>query len=207
MATLANTTTRDISGILRTSQQKAFSTGIFTFGLIAVLLWGSLRPTISTIFETSEKFQTKQALLKQLENQNTTLTKLIADKESLKDDLKKLDTYFPSDGNYALFIANLNLIFTKYNYTLQSVNFSNTITRQLETNPNYAFEQMSPVTFQFAIRGNPSNIVALTSYIEGTPYVPKILSVSYTYNKTKPDDTDIVVSLLVYKLSAPIINE
>lgn len=198
-----SSTQRDLSSILKTSQQKAVSTGALTIGLLAILVWGSLRPTISTIFETNDKFQEKTAVLQLLKTQNSRLTQLLAQREEAKDDLRNLDLYFPYDGNFSLFIVNLNMIARKYEYKMDSVTFSETINKQIENNQALQYDGMKPVSFQVSLTGNSSNLFSYLSYLENTPFFPKVIDISYG-SSLNEDKNNLSITFLIYKLNGQL---
>lgn len=196
------TTQRNIDSILKTSQQKAISTGILTFALVAALLWGSFRPTLITIIETNRKYEEKTRALKKFEDQNANLTALITKRLELKSSLAALDYFFPYDGDYSLFVTNLNQIAKNYGLTLNAVNFSDTYFRQVEKVTSLQFNGMTPVTFQASLTGDSSKVAQFLSYTESTPFLPKVVSISYSPNRINPDKTSISAIFLVYKMSA-----
>ncbi len=199
MAQLAGT--RNVSNILRTSQQKAISTGVLTLALIVALMWGSFRPTVLTIIETNRKYAERKSTEEKLTNQNTNLTSLLKDRIEQKDKLADLDYYFPNDGDFSLFIVNLNQIAKKYELSLDSVSFSANYFRQVEKIEALQFAEMTPVTFQVSVTGDPAKLSQFLSYTESTPFLPKVLSVGYSPNRTKLEKTTMSVTLLLYKLS------
>lgn len=192
---------RNINSILKTSQQKAISTGILTFTLVAALLWGSFRPTIITILETNKKYQEKTAALAKFEQQNSNLTTLLTKRIELQPELTSFDYFFPHDGDYSLFIVNLNQIAKNYGLVLSSVVFSDTYYRQVEKVSALQFNPMIPVTFQVSITGDSGKIAQFLSYIESTPFQPKVISVSYAPNHSKPTQTAISLTFLMYKMN------
>lgn len=199
---MATSPFRNVAEILKTSQQRAFSTGILTAILVAVLAWGSLRPTIVTIFETNQKFNEKTTYLNALKKQNSSLTRLVSQKNDNKVALTRLNIYHPADGNYALFISNLDKIVQKYNFKLNNVSFSETATRQFTDLPAFQYESFTPVTFQMSIEGNAALLDQLCSYLENTPYLPKVTSINYA--PTASGKTNVSLIIVLYKLTTPI---
>ncbi|MCC7304423.1 hypothetical protein IT418_03375 [bacterium] len=204
MAQLAGT--RNVSNILRTSQQKAISTGLLTFALVVALLWGSFRPTMITIIETNRKYAEKEATLAKLEQQNSNITSLLKDRLDQDEKLAMLDYYFPVDGDFSLYIVNMNHIAKKYGLTMDSVSFSANYFRQVEKIEALQFQEMTPVTFQASLTGDPSNLSPFLSYIENTPFLPKVLSIGYSPNRNNSAKTTMSVTFLLYKLSIPAAN-
>jgi hypothetical protein len=205
MAQLAGT--RNISGLLQTSQQKAISMGLLTFALVVALLWGSFRPTLVTIIETSRKFEDKTLLLEKMKQQSANLTSLLRDQLEQKEKLLALDYYFPSDGDYSLFVTNLQPISSRYGFSMPSVSFSSSYFRQVEKISDLQFPEMTPVTFQVSLVGDPAKLGSYLSYIEQMPFQPKVLSVSYSPNKTDVAKTQISLTLLLYKMSASAVAD
>jgi hypothetical protein len=171
---------------------------------MAILVWGSLRPTITTIFETGEKFNQKTQLLDALKTQNSTLTQLLAEREEAKDELKNINLYFPFDGNFSLFIINLNQIANKYDFEMSNVSFAETTNRQIENNPAFQYVSMKPTTFQVGLKGNSSNLFQFASYLENTPFFPKLVNISYSGSPQADGKTAVDVTFLVYKLESPL---
>jgi len=203
MAQLAGS--RNVLDLLQTSQQKAISTGLLTFALMVALLWGSFRPTVITIIETNRKFAEKEVLLQKLDTQNTNLATLLLDQLQQEEPLSALDYYFPSDGDYSLFVTNLNQISKKYSFLMSSVSFSSSCFRQVEKIAALQFPEMTPMTFQVSLTGDPAKLGSFLSYLESTPFQPKVLSVAYTPNKADVAKTLISLTLLLYKMSGPAV--
>lgn len=199
MAQLAST--RSVAEILRTSQQKAISTGLLTLTLVVALLWGSFRPTVITIIETQRKYSEKQATLVKLQQQNTNLTALLKERSEQKDKLAALDYYFPSDGDFSLFVTNLNQIALKYKLSLESVSFSANYARQVEKISALQFAEMTPMTFQISVVGDIAQLSPYLSYLESTPFLPKVLSIGYSPIKESQSKTPMSATLLLYKMS------
>lgn len=195
-------TQRDITSILRTSQQKALSTGVLTVVLIAVLVLGSLRPTLSTIFETNQKYEEKQQLLSTLKTQNQKLTQLVALKQDAKDTVDSINTYFPYDGDFSLFIVNLNQIANTYKLTMGNVSFSETLNNQIKENEAFVYKGMTPTTFQVTLSGDRTNLYSFLSYLESAPFFPKIISVQFGASTTQ--NTLISIAFVVYKLESQL---
>lgn len=200
MATLAKS--RNIADLLQTSQQKAFSTGLLTLVLVTALLWGSFRPTILTIIETNKKYNEKKALLDRMETQNTRITTLVSQQNELADEMQALDAYYPNDGDYSLFVTNVNELARKHGFWLTAVSFSSNYYRQVESDKNLQYEGLNPTTFQLSLVGNYVNIHQFLTYLENLPFLPEILSLSYSPNANDPTKTTISVTILVYKLNS-----
>lgn len=198
---------RSVFDLLQTSQQRTISTGILTFALLVALLWGSFRPTIITIIETNRKYAQKEALLQKLDTQNTNLATLLLDQLQEEEKLSALDYYFPSNGDYSLFVINLNQTAKKYSLLMNSVSFSSSYFRQVEKITALQFPEMIPMTFQVSLVGDPSRLGSFLSYLESMPFQPKVLSVSYAPNKTDTSKTALSVTLLLYKMTGPAIPE
>jgi len=189
---------RDITAILRTSQQKAISTGLLTLILIAVLVIGSLRPTIITILETNQKYEEKQQLLTTLKHQNQRITQLVSQKQDAKNTLDAINHYFPYDGNYSLFIVNLNQIAKSYQLDMPNVSFSESINNQIKENSLFSYKGMTPTTFQVTLTGSKSNLVSFLSYLENSPFFPKIVGIQHS--GLLSSSGTISLTFVVYKL-------
>lgn len=205
MAQLAGT--RNIMSILKTSQQKAISTGLLTFALIVALLWGSFRPTILTILDTNRKHTERQQLLERLRTQNTNITALLNARVAESKKFEELDYYFPHDGDYSLFIVNLHLIAKKYELKLEGVSFSSSYFRQVERMSVLQYPEMTPATFQVTLKGDPANLSQFFTYLESTPFLPKVLNISYSPNRNNAKETTSSATLLLYKMTAPAFGQ
>lgn len=199
------TPSRDVSTFLKTSQQKAVSTGLLTLALVTALLWGSFRPTVATIIETSRKYDEKKSALTIIRKQNANLTNLVQQRADNEKILTGLDYYFPYDSDFSLFVTNLHEISGSYGLTMESVSFSENYIRQIERVDALNFENMTPLMFQVSLSGSTTRLAAFLSYIESTPFLPKVISVNYTPNKATLEKTSISVTLLVYKMTSPAI--
>jgi|GEM_PF-2434907 len=189
----------NIGALLRNSQQKAFSTGILSLVLLNIIIWGSLRPTINTIIKTKTEYEKLQRDLITLKEQNVTLSRLISEREDLKESLKNIDSYFPNDENYSLFIDNIHRILSKFGYDLISISFTSDAT-SVKSIPT--IENMDPIIFDLTVKGQVGKVKEVTSYLENLPFVPQIISINYSVKKvdnSKDNNVQISFRLLLYK--------
>lgn len=202
MAQLAES--RNIEKLVRTSQQKAISTGILTFTLVVVLLFGSLRPTIGTITNATKKLRERKAAYEMLQTHNANLTELKTQQrtQSVKEKLQALDYYFPSDGDFSLFVVNLSEIARTHHLVVESVSFSDRYNNQIAEVEELQFEEMRPVTFTVSLQGDPGDLARFISYMENTPFLPKILGVGYSPGQIIKDKTAISVTMLLYQMNS-----
>jgi len=194
---------RKLGDILKTNQQKAVSTGFLTFVLLVILLIGSFRPTVKTISEARRKVDNRERALRKLTEHNAALTSLKEQQLKLDTELSALNYYFPSDGDFSLFITNLNEMALENNLILEAISFSNSYNDRIENIASLQYEEMTPVTFQIALRGAPEDLSTFLAFAENTPFLPKVLSISYSPNRVLSQETSLSVTLLVYKMNSP----
>lgn len=197
---------REAISLGKNNQQKAVNTTLLTLILVAVLAWGSLRPTIQTITNTSKKYNEYSAALEKLKTFNTNLTQLISSQDENKDDLKKIDLYYPYDANYSLFIANLKEISTQHGFALNGVSFTAQGQRQLENTQKLKYSNLASTAFRLEIEGALNNLPEYLVHIERLPYSPKIIGVAYSPNARDVTKNKINITIVLYRLNNKVVQ-
>lgn len=201
---MAITKERDIGKLIATSQQKAFSVGIFTVILLAFLTWFSVRPTILAINKAIRTYQERQKVLTYLKQRNANLATLINNKRALNSQAKGLDITFPYDDNFSLLVVNLTEGIKANGFRLENISFSEESLAFLEDNELYQYKDLEPVVFKISMVGRPDKLKDLLEYFKKLPFGVKPISTTYALSKASTTgEVNISLRLVVFKLSGP----
>jgi len=200
-----NTRTNVIRQWLNTSQRKAISLGTLTALLVAVLIWGSFRPTIVAITEVVSKNNRGKEWQEMLSEKNTNLSLLIEEQQQQSDNLASLTAYFPPDSNFSLFIANLDAGAKRNNFTLDTVTFDEKRTAAADKDAVFRFTKLQPISFNLVLNGPPASIPGYLNFLSTMPYGVRIVEVSYA--ETRSSTVDVNLRIIVYKLRAAVTDE
>lgn len=190
---------------LNTSQRKAISLGTLTALLVAILVWGSFRPTIVAITEVLSKNKQGTEWLTLLSTKNTNLSQLIEEQQQISTQLSSLTSYFPPDSNFSLFIANLDSGAKRNSFTLDNVQFDEKRTQQVDRDAVFSFTKLQPILFNISVNGPAANIPGYLNFLSSMPYGVRIVETSYA--ESRSTNVDVNIRLIVYKLRSEVTDE
>ena len=192
--------------MIRTSQEKAFSTAILTLIMLNIVFWGAIKPTIDTIVKTRKKLAVYKNTLSKLEEKNKKLTELSQEYEDLKPTLRRLDYYYPYNSDFSLIIDNLYRTALSFNFKLKDVAFSEKINRKVEEKMEKKYKYLLPVTFRINISGNRQNLQQFMDYWENMPFSPQFISLVYDPQDTG-DNQSISLVFVAYKFKYKLVEK
>lgn len=184
--------------LTRSVQGKTISTTILTLIMLNLVFWGAVKPTISQAISLHTQSQNYENIYNKLHTKNETITKVYNQYQDIKPQLKSLNYYFPYDGDFSLLIANLHKIAQDYGFSLQQISFSERITKQLRKNLSNKLLQLQPTTFTCELKGPLANLNAFITHWENTPFMPKVVNI--TYGAQTHARQSIMIMFVVYRL-------
>jgi len=186
----------DLLKIIREVSERKLSY-IFASITIAVsiaLIIGAIRPTIITMTrintEISNKKETEQALADKI----TALTELDTQYIGLENDFENISLVFPTEGNFSLFMANIDAISSRNSYVLISLAFF----EYKEENP-LKTSVIEPWSVRLSVEGKRENLINFLEDLESLPMYPVIESVTFT----EEENTRFTVNVRIYQVPTP----
>jgi len=183
--------------VVREISEKKISyifTGI-TVAVAIVLIAGAIRPTVITITrintEISEKEKTEKALTEKI----SALTELDTQYIGLKDDFEDISLVFPTDGDFSLFMANIDAISSRNGFVLVGLSFA----EYKEDNP-VATGVLEPWSVRLTIEGKKNDLVNFLKDLESLPMYPVIESVAYSDDGENEEVNSFSIHMRIYHI-------
>lgn len=185
---------RNLSVILSGNKNKTYTFGIITVVVVLVLLFGAIQPTLLTISKITTEVTKKKTLNTQLDAKINSITKLGNDYEYLREKIDYLPLLFPTQGNFSLFLSNIDVITKESGFNLVSISFS--------ANEDYSSSTTTLVPWgaKITVSGSRANLIQLMEKIEAMPMSPVINNVSFSRNKSNSQNTSISLNIIIYRI-------
>ncbi len=183
-----------ITGSVRT---KTYGFAAFTLFVVIILLVGAIRPTVLTITRINREIRDKSFLNEQLENKINNLANLGTQFSTISSDSENLPLIFPPEGNFSLFMANVEEISRSLGFTLSGVSFGKV--DDYEVN----LTTLAPLSARLNVTGNRQNLIRLLEALEAMPMFPIIRQVSYSIPENDTGLTNISIELVIYHVEDP----
>lgn len=185
-----------ITGSVRT---KTYGFAAFTLFVVVVLIIGAIRPTVLTISRISREIRDKTFLNDQLKTKIDSLATLSSQYSSISSDTENLPLIFPAEGNFSLFMANVEEISKGLGFTLNGISFGKLDLEDIDINPN----AVAPVSARLNVSGNRQNLIKLLESLESLPMYPTVRQVSYSIPEAGTAITNISIELVIYQVEDP----
>jgi hypothetical protein len=180
--------------ISKSEKNKTFSLGIFTLIILIVLIVGAIQPTATTIFRINNELREKRRVNTQLEDKLAALATLNREYVDMESDINDLPLIFPTQGNFSLFMSNIEEICKTYGYNLQSINFNTSDDVDLNLNT------LDTWNAAISIKGKRSNLVRLLEEFESMPMYPVVTQVSYSNTVDDQGLTNFSIALTIFHI-------
>lgn len=165
--------------------------------LVAILLIVfAIRPTVLTIIQINTAIKEKNRLNTSLDTKISTLSVLDKQYEELGGDLNDLRLIYPADGNFSLFLANINPVLSRNGFYLNGISFD----KYTDKNISFTTKVLAPWSTRISAKGKTSNIINLLKDLEALPMYPVIESFSYSDQKDDAGLTGFSINLRIYKI-------
>ncbi len=167
-----------------------------TFLIAILLIVFAIRPTILTITRINKEIKTKKVINEQLENKINSLSKLDGEYEKIKDNLDDLRLIFPADGNYSLFLSNIDAVSSRNGFVLNGINFD----KYDGENYKISSKVLVPWSVRLSVKGKRVNFINYLKELESLPMFPVIESVSYNAQSDEDGFTSFNILLRIYHI-------
>jgi Tfp pilus assembly protein PilO len=193
-----NINTAEYIKIIKESPEKKRSYiffGLSIFVMIILIVF-AIRPTILTITRINKEIKEKTTVDSLLEKKIETLSELDKQYATSKKEFDNLELIFPADGNFSLFMSNIDAIAARNGFALMSVNFDN----YKGDTFNIGTKVLVPKAVRLSIRGKDSNLINLLKDLEALPMYPVVESVSFSTQKDKDGLSSFSLNLRIYSI-------
>lgn len=193
-----NVNTAEYIKIVKESPEKKKSYIFFGFSVVVmiILIIFAIRPTILTITRIDKEIKEKEVMNNLLDTKINTLSALDKEYADSKKKMNNLELIYPADGNFSLFMSNIDAITARNGFALMSISFDN----YKGENFSIGTKVLVPKTVRLNIRGRSNNLINLLKDLEALPMYPVVESVSYSTQKDKEGLNSFSISLRVYNI-------
>ena len=193
-----NINTTEYIKIIKESPEKKKSYIFFGFSMfvIIILIVFAIRPTILTITRINQEIKEKTTVDSLLGKKIDTLSELDKQYATYKKKFDNLELIFPADGNFSLFMSNIDAIVTRNGFALMSVNFD----KYKGDSFTIGTRVLVPKAVSISIRGKDSNIINLLKDLESLPMYPVVESISFSTQKDKYGLSSFSLNLRIYNI-------
>ncbi len=185
---------RNIFVILEGNKNKTYTFAIITIVVVLILLLGAIRPTVLTINRINKEVSDKKVLNQQLDDKLNALQKLENEYEYLREDIDYLPLLFPTQGNFSLFMSNIDAIAKESGFDLLTIGFSP------EDEYKAGTSVLVPWAVKINISGPRSNLISFMEKVESMPMAPVITEVSFARSKNNAQSGNVSLSIVIYRV-------
>ena len=191
----------DLLRIIREVSEKRLSYifGGVTIAVSIILIIFAIRPTIMTMTRINSEINKKKETESALADKISALTELDTQYIGLEDDFKNISLVFPTEGNFSLFMANIDAISSRNSFTLVSLAFS----EYKNENP-LDTSIVEPWLVRLTVEGKRANLINFLEDLESLPMYPVVESLTFSEDEENGDNVRFTVSVRIYQI--PISN-
>ncbi len=170
-----------------------------TFIVAVLLIVFAIVPTIRTVTEINKEIKEKERITTALEAKIKALNELDNQFNSNKEVFKDISLIFPTSQNFSLFLANIDAIVTRNNFTLSSIGFSSYKQSAADSN-KLKLSVLSPYAVSLSVKGSRMNLISFLKDLEGLPMYPVVESINYSNDVDESGNTDFSLNLRIYHI-------
>ncbi len=193
-----NINTTEYIKIIKESPEKKKSYIFFGFSVFVmiILIAFAIRPTILTITRINKEIKEKSTVNSLLKKKIETLSELDKQYATERKNFDNLELIFPADGNFSLFMSNIDAVAARNGFALMAVNFDN----YKGDSFNVATKVLVPKAVRLSIKGKDSNLINLLRDLEALPMYPVVESVSFSTQRDKDNLNSFSLNLRIYNI-------
>jgi len=163
-----------------------------TVAVSIVLIITAIRPTIITITRIRSEIEEKERTDDALEAKINALTELDNEYVDLQDSFDGISLVFPTEGDFSLFMANIDAVSSRNGFILTGLSFSD----YKDDNPINT-SVLDPWSVRLGIEGKKGNIVDFLKDLESLPMYPVIESISFTDDAENDEAISFSISMRI----------
>ena len=181
--------------LIKDRKKQAYGFSVFTVLVLIILIVGAIRPSVLTIVRINSEIKEKQQTLATLNNKINALNSLAQQYNEFKDTADDLALVYPANGDFSLFLANIENISETYGFELRSIGFGNERRRE-----DTQYETLEPISVTLSVAGQKSNLIPFLQRIEEMPMYPVVNSISYSVDEDDDGNTSYSLSIHIYEV-------
>jgi len=194
----SDVTTNRIIAIISNKRNEMYGFATFTLLIVVLLAAFAIRPTIITIVKINQEIKDKTIVNEQLANKINALSSLGNDYSNMKDSFNDFQLLYPSNGDYSLFMANIESICERHSYTLDSVNFRS---KEVGNSLDFHLSELDQWEATINITGTDSELTRLIDDIESMPMFPVVDFISYSNDKDEQGKTNFSIGITLFHVN------
>ncbi len=172
---------------------------VITLVILVILVVFPIRLMALKIVQINSEIEGKRQIKEQLETKINNFAQLNTEYQEIREDLKDFPLVYPNQGDYSLFVANLDEICNANSFRLRSVNIGRERLRG-EENP---YEILDIWSANINVMGRRSDLVHLLEDIEAMPMFPTVRLLSYSNELDEDDFLTFNISIRLYGVDSP----
>jgi len=185
--------------LLKTPRRRTYTAVAITILLVGFLVFFSLRPTFVKIADLNKEIKDKEVFREKVDEKFRTINSLIAQKQSIAEELQYFEQSFPTDHRSGYVVANIAAMAESFNLDLMNVEFSEQKGEKYKLNyvdvEEIDLDIIKVVEVNTTVEGNLTDI---EKYIERLEEFPRTLDVR-TINLSSINLTEFRESLEEYR--------
>lgn len=171
-----------------------------TFIVSVLLIVFAIVPTFKTVRDINSEIKKKEQVSAALKGKLEALTSLDGQYNQNEEVFKNLTLIFPTSQNFSLFLANIDAIITRNNFSLDSIGFSENKQSRSNENEDIKTKVLVPYAVRLSVTGNRIDLITLLKDLEALPMYPVVESISYSNKVDGEGKTQYSLSLRIYQI-------
>ena len=171
------TISHDAITIISKKKKEATLFIVITLVVLIVLIAFPIRLMAISVININKEVEGKRRIRENLDTKITNLTQLNTQYQEIRENLVDFPLVFPSQGDYSLFVANLEEVCKANYFRLESVSVS--AQKGSSETEVKKFEVLNVWEARISVVGRRSDIVDLLEKIEAMPMYPSVINFSY----------------------------
>ena len=194
----ASETSNRIINIISNKRNEMYGFAAFTLLVIVLLSAFAIRPTILTIVKINQEINEKTVTNQMLADKINSLSALGSDYSQMKGSFNDIQLLFPSNGDFSLFMANIEALCTKHGYELVSINFK---TKKDNESLYTDLNELDQWEATISVHGTDDDLTRLVDDIEKMPMLPVVDRLSYTTEKVDDGKQDFSIGITLFHVN------
>ncbi len=177
--------------------EKKRELGVFiaiTLLVLIILIVFPIRLMALKVIQVNNEIRGKREMKEHLDTKINNFTQLNTEYQEIKDNLGDFTLIFPNQGDYSLFVANMDEICKANYFQLRSVSVNPERARRHE-NP---FEMLNFWSVNINVVGRRSDLISLLQDIESMPMYPTVQSLNYKNDQDEDGFLSFTILVRIY---------
>jgi Tfp pilus assembly protein PilO len=193
------TVSHDAIIIINKKKKEAILFIIITLVVLVVLVAFPVRLMALSVIKINHEIEGKRRIKERLDKKITDLTLLNTEYQDVKDNLKDFPLLFPTQGDFSLFVANIEEICKSNYFRLESVNVSQQ--RGGIKTQGTSYEVLNVWDVNVTVVGKRSDLVSLLESFESMPMYPTVVSLTFQNEVDANGFLKFSISMQIYGIN------